>query len=108
MVYREIPIHMKSIKKMPSTLFNLPFKSWNQDVLIFLYLMKINNAIKLRLVDLSQVLQIIQRKPPLMHLVLTGRDAHPDIIELADTVSEIHEIKHAYRRDIEPQPGIDY
>ncbi len=75
------------------------------DILI---LDEINNAIKLRLVDLSQVLQIIQRKPPLMHLVLTGRDAHPDIIELADTVSEIHEIKHAYRKDIEPQPGIDY
>jgi cob(I)alamin adenosyltransferase len=43
-----------------------------------------------------------------MHLVLTGRDAHPDIIELADTVSEVNEIKHAYRTDIEPQPGIDY
>jgi len=43
-----------------------------------------------------------------MHLVLTGRDAHPDIIELADTVSEVNEIKHAYRKEIEPQPGIDY
>jgi len=43
-----------------------------------------------------------------MHLILTGRDAHPQVIELADTVSEIHEIKHAYRRKIEPQPGIDY
>jgi cob(I)alamin adenosyltransferase len=75
------------------------------DILI---LDEINNAIKLRLVDLEQVLEIIQRKPPLMHLVLTGRDAHPEIIELADTVSEINEIKHAYRKGIEPQPGIDY
>lgn len=75
------------------------------DILI---LDEINNALKLRLVDLEQVLEIIQRKPPLMHLVLTGRDAHPEIIELADTVSEINEIKHAYRKEIEPQPGIDY
>ena len=69
---------------------------------------EINNALKLRLVDLEQVLEIIRSKPPLMHLVLTGRDAHPDVIELADTVSEVIEIKHAFRKDIEPQPGIDY
>ncbi len=75
------------------------------DILI---LDEINNALKLRLVDLEQVLDIIKRKPALMHLVLTGRDAHPQVIELADTVSEIKEVKHAYRKGIEPQPGIDY
>jgi cob(I)alamin adenosyltransferase len=75
------------------------------DILI---LDEINNALHLKLVDLEQVLDIIQRKPPLMHLVLTGRDAHPEVIELADTVSEVLEVKHAYRKGIEPQPGIDY
>lgn len=80
-------------------------ESGQYDVLI---LDEINNALHLRLVDLEQVLDIIRRKPPLMHLVLTGRDAHPQVIELADTVSEITEIKHAYRKGIEPQPGIDY
>jgi cob(I)alamin adenosyltransferase len=69
---------------------------------------EINNALKLKLVDLEQVLDILHNKPPLMHLVLTGRDAHPQVIELADTASEILEIKHAYRKGIEPQPGIDY
>ncbi len=69
---------------------------------------EINNALKIKLVDLDQVLGILNEKPPLMHLVLTGRDAHPRVIELADTVSEIREIKHAYRQGIEPQPGIDY
>jgi cob(I)alamin adenosyltransferase len=59
-------------------------------------------------VDLEQVLEIIRRKPPWLHLVLTGRDAHPQVIALADTVSEIKEVKHAYRKGIEPQPGIDY
>ena len=73
-----------------------------------LILAEINNALKLKLVDLEQVLDILARKPPLMHLILTGRDAHPDVVELADTVSEVVEIKHAYRKDIEPQPGIDY
>jgi cob(I)alamin adenosyltransferase len=43
-----------------------------------------------------------------MHLILTGRDAHPQVIEPADTAGEIKEVKHAYRKGIEPQPGIDY
>jgi cob(I)alamin adenosyltransferase len=69
---------------------------------------EINNSLHLKLVDLEQVLEVLRDKPPLMHLILTGRDAHPRVIELADTVSEVREIKHAYRKDIEPQPGIDY
>jgi cob(I)alamin adenosyltransferase len=73
-----------------------------------LVLDEINNALKLKLVDLEQVLELLARKPALMHLVLTGRDAHPAVVEIADTVSEVVEIKHAYRKDIEPQPGIDY
>ena len=79
--------------------------SGQYDILI---LDEINNALHLHLVDLKQVLEIIEQKPPLMHLVLTGRDAHPEVVERADTVSEIVEIKHAYRKGIEPQPGIDY
>ncbi|RJR34057.1 MAG: cob(I)yrinic acid a,c-diamide adenosyltransferase [Desulfobacteraceae bacterium] len=80
-------------------------ESGKYDILI---LDEINNALHLKLVDLEQVLEIIRRKPPLMHLVLTGRDAHAEVIAQAHTVSEVQEIKHAYREGIEPQPGIDY
>ncbi len=80
-------------------------ESGQVDILI---LDEINNAIKLRFVDLSQRLATIKSQPPLMHLVLTGRDAHAEIIGLADTVSEVNEITHANRKGIEPQPGIDY
>ena len=73
-----------------------------------LILDEINNALKLKLVDLEQVLALVKGKPKLMHLVLTGRDAHPNVVALADTVSEVCEVKHAYQKDIEPQPGIDY
>lgn len=75
------------------------------DILI---LDEINNALHLNLVDLEQILELINRKPPFLHLVFTGRNAHDRVIELADTVSEIKEVKHAYRKGIEPQPGIDY
>lgn len=69
---------------------------------------EINNALHLKLVDLDQVLGLLKGKPPLLHLVLTGRDAHEQVVELADTVSEVVEVKHAYQKGIEPQPGIDY
>ncbi len=69
---------------------------------------EINNAIHLKLVDLEQAVELIRGKPPLLHLVLTGRDAAPEIIALADTASEVQEIVHAYRKDIEPQPGVDF
>lgn len=75
------------------------------DILI---LDEINNALKLDLVDLSQVLELIDSKPSLMHLILTGRDAHPEVIKRAHTVTEMKEIKHAFREGIEPQKGIDY
>jgi len=80
-------------------------KSGTFDLLI---LDEINNALHLKLVDLGQVLSIMDQKPDKLHLVMTGRDAHQDVIDRADTVSEVHEVKHAYRKDIEPQPGIDY
>ncbi len=69
---------------------------------------EINIALHLKLVDLPQVLDLIDAKPKLMHLVLTGRSAHPDVIERADTVTEMREIKHAHRQGIEPQKGIDF
>lgn len=69
---------------------------------------EINNALQLKLIDLEQVVDLIKDKPERLHLVLTGRNARPEVLALADTVSEVREIKHAYQKDIEPQPGIDY
>ncbi len=69
---------------------------------------EINNAVQLKLVDLEQAIELIRSKPPLLHLVLTGRDAAPEVVSLADTVSEVREIAHAYRKGIEPQPGVDF
>jgi len=68
----------------------------------------VNYALKLGLVDLSQVLELLDSKPPKTHLVLTGRDAHPDVCLRAHTVTEMQEIKHSSRQGIEPQAGIDF
>ena len=77
----------------------------NCDTLI---LDEINNALHLGLVDLPPGKTPARpASGPHAHGP-DGRDAHPDLIELADTVSEVREIKHAWRKDIEPQPGIDF
>ncbi len=73
-----------------------------------LVLDEVNNAVNLKLVDISQVIELIDIKPPLMHMILTGREAHTDIIKRANIVTEMKEIKHSYHQNIEPQKGIDY
>ena len=57
--------------------------------------------------DTDKVLDTLAARPPLQHVVVTGRAASRELCELADTVSEIADIKHAYRSGIRAQKGID-
>lgn len=77
--------------------------SW--DVLI---LDEINNAVKLGLLDIADVLDLVRSKPQKLHLVLTGRNAHPDLISIADMVTEMRSLKHPYENGIPAQKGIDF
>ncbi|MEW5899189.1 MAG: cob(I)yrinic acid a,c-diamide adenosyltransferase [Bacillota bacterium] len=65
-------------------------------------------ALKLKLLTLEEVLALLDRKPAQMHLVLTGRDAPPEIIERADLVTEMKEIKHHYASGIKAQEGVEF
>lgn len=69
---------------------------------------EINVALGLRLLKVEDVLNLIKSKPPEMHLVLTGRNAPPELIEAADMVTEMKEIKHPFRKGILAQRGIDF
>lgn len=62
----------------------------------------------IKLVELRDVLEIIEKKPVDTHLILTGRNAKPEIIEMADLVTEMKEIKHPYQKGIQAQKGIDF
>lgn len=57
--------------------------------------------------DKDAVLDAIAARPPMQHVVVTGRGASPALIELADTVSEIADVKHAYRAGVKAQKGVD-
>ena len=69
---------------------------------------EINNAVQLGLLDIKDVLDLVRDKPPKTHMILTGRDAHPELIAIADMVTEMRVIKHPYSSGIHAQKGIDY
>jgi cob(I)alamin adenosyltransferase len=69
---------------------------------------EINYAISYGMLDASKVAAALQRRPDQVHVILTGRNAHPTIVELADTVTEMRQIKHAYEHGVMAQRGIEY
>ena len=69
---------------------------------------EINYAISYGLVPVAPVLDTLKQKPEMVHVVLTGRNAHPQVVELADLVTEMREVKHPYQKGIEAQRGIEY
>jgi cob(I)alamin adenosyltransferase len=69
---------------------------------------EINVALDFKLISLPEVIELIKNKPASLDLILTGRYAPPEIIELADTVSEVQEVKHHYNAGIKDRAGIEY
>ncbi len=60
------------------------------------------------LIELKDLMELLKQKPPQTHIILTGRNAPPELIEAADLVTEMREIKHPMKRGIPAQQGIDY
>jgi cob(I)alamin adenosyltransferase len=58
--------------------------------------------------DLEDVLEALRERAPDLHVILTGRDAPQGLIDFADLVTEMHEVKHPFQKGIKAQPGLDY
>ncbi|BCG58558.1 cob(I)yrinic acid a,c-diamide adenosyltransferase [Paenibacillus sp. URB8-2] len=75
---------------------------------------EINNALAIEkfpiedVLPLGEVLDLIRQRPKHLHLVLTGRQAKPEILELADLVSEVQAVKHYYNDGVPAVLGIEY
>jgi cob(I)alamin adenosyltransferase len=69
---------------------------------------EINYAIGYKMLAPETVAEVLRRKPEMVHVILTGRNAHPQLVEMADTVTEMREVKHAYQRGILAQRGIEF
>ncbi len=67
-----------------------------------------NIAIDLGLIDVEEAVETLKNKPEDMEIVLTGRNAHPKIVELAHLVSKITPVKHYWDKGISARKGIEY
>jgi len=57
---------------------------------------------------LEDVIEVLRHRPPNVHVVLTGRDAPQGLIDFADLVTEMREVKHPFQAGIKAQPGVDF
>ncbi|MDH5754305.1 MAG: cob(I)yrinic acid a,c-diamide adenosyltransferase [Candidatus Bathyarchaeota archaeon] len=80
-------------------------KSEEYDIVI---LDEINVALNLKLIKIERVLELIRNKPKHVELILTGRYAPDEIIEAADLVTEMKEVKHPYNKGFQARKGIEY
>ena len=80
-------------------------RSGKYDVII---LDEIHVAVHLGLVALPDLLALIRERPDDVHLILSGRHAHEEVIRLAHLVTEMRNVKHPYELGIEAEKGIDY
>ena len=69
---------------------------------------EINYAIGYGMIDPAKVVETLKQKPEMVHVILTGRNAHPSLVEIADTVTEMRQVKHAYEKGVVAQRGIEY
>lgn len=80
-------------------------KDNNVDVIL---LDELTYMVAYKYIDLDEVLEALKNRPKNQHVIITGRGCHRAIIDLADTVSEVQSIKHAFDNNIKAQKGIDW
>jgi cob(I)alamin adenosyltransferase len=69
---------------------------------------ELNIVLKYHYLPLETVMEGLRQRPPQQHVIITGRGAPEALIELADTVTEMREIKHAFKAGIKAQAGIEF
>ncbi|HDS1211407.1 TPA: cob(I)yrinic acid a,c-diamide adenosyltransferase [Shewanella algae] len=84
-------------------------EKWLQDASIDILLLdELTYMVSYHYLDLQRVINALQNRPPMQHVIITGRNCHRQLIELADTVSEVNSVKHAFEAGVKAQPGFDY
>lgn len=80
----------------------------NSDYWDLIVLDEINYAIHFNLIDVQAVADLLKNRPHRLNMILTGRYARPELIEMADTVTEMKAVKHAYQKGIRARKGIEF
>ncbi|QYK13634.1 cob(I)yrinic acid a,c-diamide adenosyltransferase [Shewanella rhizosphaerae] len=80
----------------------------SDDTIDIVLLDELTYMVSYHYLDLDRVLTALKNRPPMQHVIVTGRACHRAILELADTVSEVQPIKHAFESGVKAQLGFDY
>jgi cob(I)alamin adenosyltransferase len=67
-----------------------------------------NVVLRYGYVPLTEALETLRHKRPMLHVVITGRNANPALVEMADLVTEMKAVKHPYRAGIKAQQGVEF
>jgi cob(I)alamin adenosyltransferase len=101
-------VTMESLKKSVDESFEKAvamIKEGNYDLVVF---DELNACLRYDLLDREKALNFFRNKPEHLEVVITGRDAIPELIELADYVTEMKMIKHPYTKGIKARKGIEF
>ena len=96
---KDIELAKEGLEKIKQIIFGKFY-----DVVI---LDEINVALYLKLLKLKEVVSLLRRTPRKVELILTGRYAHPQVLKLADLVSQIKEVKHYFKKGLKARRGIE-
>ena len=69
---------------------------------------ELNIVLRYDYLDLAEVLDVLKARPPMKHVVVTGRNARDELIEAADLVTEMEQVKHPFRAGVKAQAGIEF
>ncbi len=99
------PTEHKKAARETLNLVRKEILSGNFDMII---LDEINYAVKFDLITKDELLELLKIRPPELHLIFTGRDALPELIDRADLVTEMKLVKHPFQKGIKAQVGIEF
>ncbi len=84
-------------------------KKWLADPAVDLVLLdELTYMVSYGYIALDEVVEALKSRPPMQSVIITGRGAHRELIALADTVSEVRNVKHAFDAGVKAQKGFDY
>ncbi len=101
-------VTVEELKRSVRESFDMTLEMIKKEDYDLVVLDEMNICLKYQLIDKDYVINFLKNKPEKMEIVITGRDAIPEIIELADYVTEMRMIKHPYEKGIQARKGIEF
>ncbi len=88
--------------------WDIALKMLQDEQLDLIVLDEFNIVLKYKYLPLEEILDALKKRPSMQHVIITGRGAPDDLVSIADTVTEMREIKHAYKAGIKAQAGVEF